>query len=125
MGATLKLALSVFSCAGKRVEASTVKGLPHAKDCVWGPIQVWPCHSAIWESRPLQSAVLFDSAEQSQQHIQNGDRVGRAAGDVEIHRDDRSGTVVDFRVAAEDAARDGAGANHNDDPGLKRRRQGT
>jgi len=44
--------------------------------------------------------------------------VGRAAGDVQIHRDDGVGAVVLLGVADVGTAGDGAGADRDDDAGL-------
>src|SRR5262249_46008666 len=45
----------------------------------------------------------FESAQQSQQSIEDGQGMGRAAGDEQIHRHERAGAVVMLRVTNERA----------------------
>ena len=58
---------------------------------------------------------FFQAAEQPQQAVENRQRMGRAAGDVQIDRHDAVGAVVDLGVVAERAARDGARADGDHD----------
>jgi hypothetical protein len=45
--------------------------------------------------------MFFDSPQQSQQAVENRQRMGRTAGDVKIDRDDRLGPVSNFRMTDE------------------------
>lgn len=46
---------------------------------------------------PLAGAVL-DAADQAEEPVEDGERIRRAAGDVEIHRDNGGSAVVDRLV---------------------------
>jgi len=56
-----------------------------------------------------------DASDQAKQSVENGERMRRAAGDVEIHREDRVRAVVHFGMVDERSAGDCAGTDRNDE----------
>src|SRR5438132_9670546 len=55
----------------------------------------------------------FESSEQTENAVEDRQRVGRTAGDVEIDRDIGRDAVEDFGAAPKRAAADGANADGN------------
>jgi len=62
--------------------------------------------------------AFFEPADETEQAVKDSQRMRRAAGDIEIHGDDRIGAVVGLRVIDKGAAGHGTGADGNHDAGV-------
>src|SRR5262245_30159651 len=61
--------------------------------------------------------LLFETADQSQEAVEDRQRMGRTAGDEQIDRDDSGRAVTLFGVVDERSPRDGAGPDGDDELG--------
>ncbi len=73
------------------------------------------------ERRRGSPLALLESPQEAQQAVEDGERVRRAAGDVEVDRQHRIGAVVRLRVADVGAAGDRAGADGDHELGRRHR----